>query len=101
MQRRKKRKVLIGRNNGNNIVHAVPKLTSTKPEDRVKLPVNNLDSVVCESHPSKYPTHYASMKVTIHQDELKKLVKYGPEVQLSQIFLGPKGNKLSLQLVSS
>lgn len=80
-QKRNRRFVVGGNSDANTDIQTVPKLISfhvtrlkptTKPDDLKKMLVKEFPEVICEKHSSKFPDLYASMKVTIRQDNFKK-----------------------------
>ncbi|KAG5862529.1 hypothetical protein JTB14_034520 [Gonioctena quinquepunctata] len=77
---RKKRKFLVGKTETPCNVETVPKMVSlhvtrlkpeTKPEELEKFLEGRLEGVSCETHLSKMPDLYASMKVCINCELLK------------------------------
>lgn len=81
---RRTRRFVVGRNDDNNQVQAVPKFTSlhvtrlapgTKPEQLQDFLEPNFTDVKCEEHVSKHPDIYSSMKVTIKQDDFRNAWK--------------------------
>ncbi|KAG5864312.1 hypothetical protein JTB14_025550 [Gonioctena quinquepunctata] len=77
---RKKRKFLVGKTETPCNVETVPKMVSlhvtrlkpgTKPEELEKFLEGRLEGVSCETHQSKMPDLYASMKVCIKCELLK------------------------------
>lgn len=78
----KRRRFVVGGNNDESIViKAVPKYISlhvtrlrpnTKREELKEMLLTEFPEVQCETHLSKYPELYSSMKVTIKQEHFKK-----------------------------
>lgn len=82
--KRRSRRFLVGRNEENDQVKAVPKFVSfhvsrllpgTKPENLKSLLEHHFSEVTCEEHRSKHPEIYTSMKVTIKQEDLRNAWK--------------------------
>ena len=74
---RRNRRYVIGRNEADSGIQAVPKFVSlhvtrlspnTKPEDLQNMLARQFPEVKCEEHTSKHPELYSSMKVTIKQE---------------------------------
>ncbi|KAG5881273.1 hypothetical protein JTB14_003744 [Gonioctena quinquepunctata] len=81
VQQKRKRRYLVGRTEQECEVETVPRLVSlhvtrlkpnTKPDELKSFLQTNLPSAECEAHPSKRPDIYASAKVTISRELLKK-----------------------------
>lgn len=101
-KRRQSRRFVVGGNNDEAIeIKAIPKYVSlhvtrlrpnTKPEELKKMLLNEFPEVQCESHLSKYPELYSSMKVTIKQEHFKKAWRKSvwPEGALVSKFFAPK-----------
>lgn len=78
---RKRRRFVVGKNENITEVRGVPRHVSlhvtrlspsTKPEDLKNMLLDHFPEVICESHISKQPTLYASMKVTIKQEHFRE-----------------------------
>lgn len=77
---RRHRNFVVGQCNEAGTIQTVPKFVSlhvtrlhpnTKTSDLVDILKNKFPDVSCEVHASKYPDKYASMKITIRQENLK------------------------------
>lgn len=84
LSRKRNRRYVVGKNDDNKTVTAVPTYTSlhvtrlapnTKPEDLKRILINTFPGVTCEEHPSKQPSLYMSMKVTIKQENVREAWK--------------------------
>lgn len=84
LSRKRNRRYVVGKNDDNKTVTAVPKYTSlhvtrlapnTKTEDLKMILINKFPEVTCEEHPSKQPSLYTSMKVTIKQENFREAWK--------------------------
>ncbi|KAG5898800.1 hypothetical protein JTB14_011010 [Gonioctena quinquepunctata] len=81
VQRKKRRKLLVGGNSQYSELQTIPQLVElhvtrlhphTKPEDLKNILDKNIPDTICESHTSKHPEIYTSMKVTLRRENLKK-----------------------------
>lgn len=78
---KKKRQFVLGQNDEvNRTIQTVPKFVSlhitrlhpsTKPEELQNMLRDKFPDVTCEPHVSKYPDKYASIKVSIRQENFK------------------------------
>lgn len=80
VEKRKSRRFVVGHNRDLSHIQTIPKYVSlhvtrlhpkTKPEDLQNVLKEKFSEVECELHNSKHPDKYASMKVTIRQDNFK------------------------------
>lgn len=80
-KRRRNRRFMVGGNSEINDIKSIPKNVAlhvsrlhpnTTPNDLEKILKNHFPEVRCESHNSKKPEVYASMKVIINQENFKK-----------------------------
>ncbi|KAG5892848.1 hypothetical protein JTB14_022171 [Gonioctena quinquepunctata] len=81
VQRKKRQKLLVGGNSQYSELQTIPQLVElhvtrlhphTKPEDLKNILDKNISDTICESHTSKHPDIYTSMKVTLRRENLKK-----------------------------